>query len=93
MVTMLFFAKTAFASPRWLRGARRFAGFFARAADREARHEASLAVVFTAWAFTSPVDAARTRGGGASKSPPSIAQAFLSVRFFPAFVVDFFRDI
>ena len=55
MVTMLLFAKTAFANPRWLRGARRFAGFLAPAPDpedaRKAKHEASL-VVFTAAVFT-----------------------------------------
>jgi hypothetical protein len=32
---MLLFAKTAFASPRWFRGARRFAGAFPRPPDLE----------------------------------------------------------
>ena len=56
MVTMLLFAKTAFANPRWLRGARRFAGFLAPAPDpeddRKARHEASL-IVFV-WHIFAP---------------------------------------
>jgi hypothetical protein len=68
MVTMLLFAKTAFANPRWLRGARRFAGFLAPAPNREAarkaKHEASLAVftlvVFAPAAFAPTVFAART---------------------------------
>lgn len=88
MVTMLLFAKTAFASPRWLRGTRRFAGFLPRSPDREdarkARHEASLAVftavVFTLGAFAPAAFGARRVAAhafpsGAEASRPSGAAA------------------
>ena len=83
MVTMLLFAKTAFASPRWLRGARRFAGFLALAPDRgdarKARLEPSLAVfvrrIFAPEAFGARRVAARTFPSGADASRPSGAAA------------------
>jgi hypothetical protein len=83
MVTMLLFAKTAFASPRWFRGARRFAGFLARAPDpdddRKAKHEASLAVfvwrIFAPKAFGARRVAACAFPSSADASRPSGAAA------------------